>query len=128
MFGFSKKKSAFEQQVISDGIEHASTRVAQEVLTKIGSYEIALQFVLEEIEAASQGNKKALDFVKNSGFSESEYSGAMNNSFDEVDGPGGPQLLLLNFVTQISDIDLMVSLRVAAVDKIMQTWQLGRYS
>ena len=128
MFGFSKKKSAFEQQVISDGIEHASTRVAQEVLTKIGSYEVALQFVLEEIEAASQGNKKALDFVKNSGFSESEYSGAMNNSFDEVDGPGGPQLLLLNFVTQISDIDLMVSLRVAAVDKIMQTWQLGRYS
>jgi hypothetical protein len=128
MFGFSKKKSAFEQQVISDGIEHASTRVAQEILTKIGSYEVALQFVLEEIEAASQGNKKALDFVKNSGFSESEYSGAMNNSFDEVDGPGGPQLMLLNFVTQISDIDLMVSLRVAAVDKIMQTWQLGRYS
>ena len=128
MFGFSKKKSAFEQQVISDGIEHASTRVAQELLTKIGSYEVALQFVLEEIEAASQGNKKALDFVKNSGFSESEYSGAMNNSFDEVDGPGGPQLMLLNFVTQISDIDLMVSLRVAAVDKIMQTWQLGRYS
>lgn len=128
MFGFSKKKSAFEQQVISDGIEYASTRVAQEILTKIGSYEVALQFVLEEIEAASQGNKKALDFVKNSGFSESEYSGAMNNSFDEVDGPGGPQLMLLNFVTQISDIDLMVSLRVAAVDKIMQTWQLGRYS
>ena len=128
MFGFSKKKSAFEQQVISDGIEHASTRVAQELLTKIGSYEVALQFVLEEIEAASQGNKKAVDFVKNSGFSESEYSGAMNNSFDEVDGPGGPQLMLLNFVTQISDIDLMVSLRVAAVDKIMQTWQLGRYS
>ena len=43
MFGFSKKKSAFEQQVISDGIEHASTRVAQELLTKIGSYEVALQ-------------------------------------------------------------------------------------
>jgi hypothetical protein len=128
MFGFSKKKSAFEQQVISDGIEHASTRVAQELLTKIGSYEVALQFVLEEIEAASQGNKKAVDFVKNSGFSESEYSGAMNNSFDEVDGPGGPQLMLLHFITQITDIDLMVSLRVAAVDKIMQTWQLGRYS
>ena len=127
MFGFSKKKSAFEQQVISDGIEHASTRVAQEVLTKIGSYEVALQFVLEEIDAASQGNKIAVDFVKNSGFSEGEYKGAMSNSFDEVDGPEGPQLFLLHFITQMSDIDLMVSLRVASVDKIMQTWKLGRY-
>jgi len=127
MFGFSKKKSKIEEQVRTDGTDHSSTRVAQEVLKKINSYEVALQFTLEEIEAASQGNRKAIEFAKNSGFSESEYKGAMNNSFDEVDGPGGPQLLLLTFVLEITDIDLMVSLRTNSVDKIMQAWKLGKY-
>ena len=117
----------FEEQVRKDGVDHASLRIFQEVQKLIGSYEVALQFVLEEIEAASSGNEMAINFAKNSGFSESDYKGAMDNSFDEVDGPEGPQQFLLGFVLQIRDIDLMVSLRVTTVDKIMQHWNLGKY-
>ena len=117
----------FEEQVRKDGVDHASLRIFQEVQKLIGSYEVALQFVLEEIEAASSGNAIAINFAKNSGFSESDYKGAMHNSFDEVDGPAGPQQFLLGFVMQLSDIDLMVRLRVATVDKIMQDWNLGKY-
>ena len=51
----------------------------------------------------------------------------MRNSFDEVDGPEGPQNCLLNIVFQIKDIDLMVRLKIATVDKIMQEWRLGKY-
>ena len=117
----------FEEQVRKDGVDHASLRIFQEVQKLIGSYEVALQFVLEELDAARQGDDTAINFAKNSGFSESDYKGAMDNSFDEVDGPGGPQLLLLNFLFKIGDMDLMVSLRVATVDKIMQEWRLGKY-
>ena len=117
----------FEDEVRKDGVDHASLIISQEVQKKIGSYEVALQFVLEELDAARQGDDTAINFAINSGFSENDYKGAMNNSFDEVDGPGGPQLLLLNFLFKIGDMDLMVSLRVATVDKIMQEWRLGKY-
>ena len=117
----------FEDEVRKHGVNSAASWASQEVMKRIGSYDVALQFVLEEIEAASSGNAIAINFAKNSGFSESDYKGAMHNSFDEVDGPAGPQQFLLGFVMQLSDIDLMVRLRVATVDKIMQDWNLGKY-
>ena len=67
----------FKRQVEIDGIEHASFRVTQMMHQKHSpSQETALQFVLEELEAASQGNQKSKNFVNSSGFLPSEYTGA----------------------------------------------------
>ena len=117
----------FEELVRNSGVESASIWLSQQVMKKINSYEVALQFVLEEIEAASDGNDAAVRFVENSGFNPSEYKEAMSNSFDEVDGENGPQQFLLSAVLMIQDVDLMVSLRITTVDKIMQHWNLGKY-
>ena len=96
---------------------------------KITSEEIAIQFVLEEIEAASRGNDLAQYFALNSGFEEDDYKGAMQNSFDEVDGENGPQQLLLAVTTMLnSDINLMVDFRTRVVDNIMKEWKLGKYA
>jgi len=117
----------FEDEVRKHGVNSAASWASQEVMKRINSYDVALQFVLEEIDAARQGNDTAINFANNSGFKESEYVDAMDSSFEEVDGPDGPQLCLLDIVLQITDIDLMVRLRVATVDKIMQHWKLGKY-
>ena len=117
----------FEDEVRKHGVNSTASWTSQEVMKRIDSYDIALQFVLEELDAARQGNDTAINFANNSGFKENEYVDAMDNSFEEVDGPDGPQICLLNIVLQITDIDLMVRLRTATVDKIMQEWRLGKY-
>ena len=120
-----------DNEIKKYGIEFCSYRVFMEIIKKIekskNSSKVALQFVLEEIEAANLGNEAAINFANNSGFTKIEYEGAMDNSFDEVDGPEGPQAILLGIILLISDVDLMVSLRIATVDRIMKIYKLGKY-
>lgn len=126
---FGKKKSQLAQLIEQDGIEHASTRMADIISGKIKYQHLAKQFVLEEIEASSQGNQVAIDFAEKSGFSPDEYNGAMQNSSPDIDGADGPQQFLLSLCMQLQpDIDLVVQFRVAVVEKIMKNFKLGKYS
>lgn len=99
--------------------------VTEGVISRINSTKVAYQFVLEELDAARQGNDEAILFVQDSGFSESEYIDAMHNSFEEVDGANGPQQFLINSIMPYaSNMDLMVSLRLSVVQNIINKWQL----
>lgn len=111
------------------GIDSTAELLAEYVNQKIPSEEVAIQFVLEELEAASQGNELAKIFAENSGFDEDDYIGAMYNSFEEVDGEDGPQQEILNLCMMLyPDQDLMADLRIKTVDNIMKYWKLGKYS
>ena len=59
---------AFEKAVIKDGHKYAGMRLAQIINEKITSKSLAKQFVLEELDAARNGNDYAINFVKQSGF------------------------------------------------------------
>ena len=118
----------FEDEVREHGVNSAASWASQEVMKRIDSYDVALQFVLEELDAARQGNDTAINYAKNSGFKENEYVDAMGNSFEEVDGPDGPQQMLLTQIMSVSSMDTKVKLRVTIVDKVMQEWKLGKYS
>ena len=130
MFGMFKKKqkSDLEKLIEKDGIEHAAKRFSEIIMQKIPTDEIAYQFVLEEIEAASQGNDTAISFAKNSGISPQEYKGAMEDSRPEVDGPDGPQQFILALCMQLQpNVDLVVELRTKIIDNIMRTLSFGKY-
>lgn len=130
MFGLfkKKKKSEVENLIEKDGIEYAAERFSEVILQKIPTVEIAYQFVLEEIEAASQGNEKAKSFAKNSGISPQLYIGSMSNSRPEVDGPGGPQQFILALCMQLQpNVNLSVELRTKIVDNIMKALSFGKY-
>jgi len=119
----------FENQVRNDGYEYAGKRIADLLNENITSKDLAKQFVLEELDAARQGNKYAKNFVKNSGFNSIEYVGAMNKTRWEGDESELEhlQLFLRAFLMKISDIDLMVKLSTSVVDEIMRRWKLGKY-
>lgn len=125
----SKEDIDFENQVRNDGYEHAGKRIADILNEKITSKDLARQFVLEELDAARQGNDFAQTFVKSSGFKSFEYIGALNKTKWEGDESELEhiQLFLRAFLMKISDIDLMVKLSTTVVDKIMQRWGLGKY-
>lgn len=124
-----KEDIDFENQVRNDGYEHAGKRIADILNEKITSQDLARQFVLEELDAARQGNDFAQNFVKSSGFKSFEYIGAINKTRWEGDESELEhlQLFLRAFLIKISDIDLMVKLSTKVVDEIMQKWGLGKY-
>jgi len=111
------------------GIDKTSELLAEYVNQRISSEDVAMQFILEEIEAASQGNELAKIFASSSGFDESDYNGAMHNSFEEVDGEDGPQQEILNLCMMLyPNQDLMAELRMKTIDNIMKYWELGKYA
>lgn len=127
---WNKKKTQLEILIEKDGLDYSSKRIAEILNDKIPTLAVATQFILEELDAASTGNHVAQQFVRDSGFEEHEYAGALHNSFDEVDGENGPQQFLnALLLSQIkNDMDLMISLRVKIVDHLMRHWELGRYA
>ena len=110
---------------IQMNVNNLASKIEKGVSDRIATKEVAFQFVLEELDAARQGNNAAIQFVNNSGFSASEYEGAMQNSFEEVDGANGPQQFLLSSIMQYrSAMDFMVNLRLKVVQKVIDHWQL----
>ncbi len=117
------------QAIEEYGIDFISKTLAEYVNQKIPSEDVAVQFVLEELEAASMGNEMAKLFATTSGFDEDDYENAMRNSFEEVDGADGPQQLLLNLCMPLfPNQDLVAELRIKTVDNIMKEWKLGKYA
>ena len=111
------------------GIDKTAELISEYINQKISSEDVATQFILEEIEAASKGNEEARLFAHTSGFDESDYIGAMNNSFEEVDGANGPQQEILNLCMMLyPNQHLMAELRIKTVDNIMKYWKLGKYA
>ena len=131
MFGiFGKpKKNKIQELIEQDGLEHATQRFAEVIYDMLKTKELAHQFILEEIEAASQGDNEAMRFAFSSGIPSSEYKGAMQRSCPEIDGKDGPQQFLLNISTQLhSDTDLMVEFRTKIADNVMKRFYLGKYA
>ena len=100
--------------------------------SKITTPAVAKQFVLEELHAASHGNKQAKEFAETSGFDKSEYVDAMlsMNSFDEVDGKGEAQQTLLLLLMQyigLSDRNKLADTKIKIVDMFMNKYKFGKY-
>jgi len=114
---------------ISELVDNWFTRVDEKITTNA----VAKQFIFEEIEGASFGNKKSQRFAKLSGFDLIEYTNAMTDrTFDEVDGAGGPQQVLMYECHEpLKDIignNIALDIRLQVVDKIMKKYSLGKYS
>lgn len=131
MFGFfnKRKKTAVEKSIDKDGVEHVARVISDTLLSKMPKREIAYQFILEELDAASKGGDVAIYFAKNSGISPVEYKGALNNSMPEVDGEDGPQQLLVKICSNLlSNPEMMMDLRIRVDENIMKAWSFGKYT
>lgn len=127
---WNKKKTQLEMLIEKDGLDHAAKNLAGVINEKIPLINIARQFILEELDAARQGNSDAINFAIQSGIPSNEYEGAMKNSWEEVDGANGPQQLLHHILlSQLDhDRDLMLQMRFKVVEHIMKIWKLGKYN
>ncbi|HGM7297123.1 hypothetical protein D7Y40_03105 [Stenotrophomonas maltophilia] len=125
MFGLFKKKTEVQQAIDSMGFEEASHHYAAMVASKIPTVGVMHQFYMEELDAASQGNALARSFVEDSGVLEQDYKGALDRSNPNVDGPDGPQQLLLRICMQLAhDEDLMVRFRLQIVTNLVEQMEV----
>lgn len=134
MFGIFRKKSDLERLIDKNGFESVTSALAAAIannLNKFGldKFEIAYQFVLEELESASLGSPEAKKFAFESGISSTEFKGSLERSRPEVDGPGGPQQTVISNCLQLrDDPNLMVKFRLSVLDKIMRDFEFGKYA
>ena len=124
----AKMRQEYSDSGNSIALDENTRGILQGVLSRISSHRVALQFVLEELDAARQGNESAKKFAISSGFNANEYKNAMHNSFEEVDGANGPQQFLLMSCMSLGDMELAANMRMQVVDNVMKEWKLGKYS
>jgi len=93
---------------------------------------VALQFVLEELEAGQDGTAFVQQIISNCGIDKSKYNGAMDRSWEDVDGANGPQQYLLRvtmtLLAQQVNIEIASKVRISIVEYIMSHYKLGKYS
>lgn len=126
MFGWLKQKTEMQKLIERTGYEKSIEEVAALIGQRITTIRVFRQFILEELDAAQQGNAEAKAFVRSTGIPASEYNGAMSRSWPEVDGPDGPQQLLVQICMQLGDdAEYVARFRIAVVQKILSTTKPG---
>ncbi|ENM5907637.1 hypothetical protein LPR20_003842, partial [Vibrio mimicus] len=114
------------QQVIDVAVH----QIIEIIDSKENSKDVAWQFILEELDAAQHGNDFVVDRIQRFYINKSEYVGALENSWEDVDGPLGPQQYLLGvtaFVAEKTDSDIAAMVRITIVEYVLKHYQFGRY-
>lgn len=108
----------------------------EKVNATISSAFIAEKFILEELDAARNGNDEAKEWAKNSGYKEYQYLNTQGKSLPEVDGPNGPQqtmrrLLMPYFLNDFENEEIsnqVASMTREILNKVMKYHSLGKYA
>lgn len=110
-------------------VQISAHRCAHSICVAIDDIEIIWQLILEDIEGASMGSEMSKAFARASGISVGEYTGALNHSRPEVDGPKGLKTFLDEAALKmLPNRDKVVEFRLAATDYIMKYFRLGQYA
>ncbi|WP_318432174.1 hypothetical protein [Photobacterium leiognathi] len=111
-------------------IDVAVRQLIEIIDSKENSKDVAWQFILEELDAAQHGNDFVVDRIQRFYINKSEYVGALENSWEDVDGPLGPQQYLLGvtaFIAEKTDSDIAAMVRITIVEYVLKHYQFGRY-
>lgn len=82
--------------------EPISLEIIENIKSKERSSQVALQFILEELDAARWGNAKFRDMLRSLYFEETEFAGAMNRTWIDVSGGSGPKQLMLRHLVRLN--------------------------
>lgn len=114
-------------QEIIDTISKELIRIIE---SKKDSQKIAWQFVLEELDAARLGNEFISDKIKSFYIDDRDYIGALNHSWDAVDGAQGPQQFLMQLCSRLDTIigpADTATVKISIVESVIRYFNFGRY-
>lgn len=118
--------------VPKDDIECSAKKIAVLVSNSFTSRETAIQFVLEELDVAQNGNTRERMFVVNSGIDPKLYNDSIANfnqenrvKLEEVDDAFKQLSDLLDILK--GSKSFKIQFRLATLDKIMRKYNIGKY-
>ena len=112
------------------GLMHVAERIYSELEPLLKDKNIVKKYILEEIDAASNGDEEPKQFVRNCGFDYSEYHGQMSKEDPNINQDAVEAIS--NYMRlqtyKILDKKMIVKISLIIIDKIMKNWELGKYS
>jgi len=113
-------------------IKYSAQKIANLVSNSFNSREAAIQFVLEELDIAQNGNTRERMFVINSGVNHNLYNDSIANfnqknnvQLEEVDDACKQLSDLLDILK--GSKSFKIQFRLATVDQIMRKYNIGKY-
>ena len=103
--------------------------ITDAVNSSIKSRKIAEKFIYEEMDAASNGDAIAVEFVNKSGISRNKFEGAISKIDPEVDEDEveNVECIFRSYTFRIPDQNLRTLISLNVVDNIMKIWKIGKY-
>lgn len=119
---------SFDDDSIAE-LDVIADRIAEVLDHKLnGRRDFAKLLVLEQLEAASQGDDHSIQFVIDSGVAEFEFNGAMEAAEEFNDQLFSDiRMQFFNFALRVENHDLRVHLSLAIIDNLMRSYSLGKY-
>ena len=128
-FGRTKEQKLFEERLYREGLEKEIKKVIKTINTEtIKSKDIALKFMLQELDILRKGDVSSQRFVERSGFHLAEYLGTSRKFEEDRDEIQKVQDILIAFLEQISDEKIMFESAQTILNSIMKHWGIGKYS
>ncbi len=127
-FRKTRKQQEFEEQLQIDGVKNLIDKTFETVNDTIFSKELAIKFVLQELDMAQHGDTISQNFVRNSGFKSIEYQGALEKFKENEHELAIIELVFSDFLEKISNKKLLSETTITILNKIMEHWEIGKYS
>lgn len=111
------------------GLENTAKVIVHKLNSRIKDRNMATKIVLEELDAASQGDEYSINFVKHSGFEEYEYRNQMlkiDNNVDEEEVEK-IEFYFRKLISPIRSKTIFRDISLSIVDNLMKEWCIGKY-
>ena len=123
----TREQREFDDQIRKNGLKIAVEQCIKDINDTITSREIAIKFVLQELDFAHKENILPKEFISNSGFHPLEYKDALDKFKENESQLLNIQTIFDNFLKKIRDKEV-ANISIEILGQIMYRWKIGRYS
>ena len=123
----TKKQREFEEKLQADGVRREIEKNFEVINATIISKELAIKFVLQELDMAQNSDTVSQNFVKNSGFQAVQYQDTLEKFKSNETELSMVEFIFSDFLENISNKKLMAETTIILIDKIMYHWKIGKY-
>jgi hypothetical protein len=124
----TKEEKAFNAELRKEGLKIAVNQCLNNINETIPSKEMAIKFVLQELDFGEKENIFPQDFLLNSGFHQLEYQNALERFKEDKVELLQIQTPFDNFLRKIKNEEEMLSVSMNIIKQVMYKWEIGKYS
>ena len=124
----TKEEREFNEQLRKSGLKIAVKECSDKINKMIPSPDIAIKFILQELDFSHKEDVFSQEFMLNSGFDKLEYEGALEMFQENKTQLLEIQTIFDNFLRKIKNEKEMISISMHILETVMYKWKIGKHS